>query len=152
MNELYQRVPINEQSLVRVFHKRFGVAINDKPTIVEDSIRMLRVRLITEEYKELMKSLGVIVDVVVNQETKKVSLVDLADAMGDTDYVVKGTAVSYGIDMEPIFVEIHRSNMSKGDPEPIMRADGKILKAKNFQPPNLGPILEAQMRVDEDGS
>src|SRR2546429_6004229 len=31
----------------------------------------------------------------------------------DLLYVVYGTAVSYGIDMNPVFREVHRSNMSK---------------------------------------
>jgi len=59
-------------------------------------------------------------------------------------YVVYGTAVSYGIDIEPVFQEVHRSNMSKGNPEVVRASNGKILKSRNWTPPDLEPILETQ--------
>lgn len=62
-----------------------------------------------------------------------------ADALGDLLYVVFGAAVTFGIDMGPIFDEIHRSNMTKiGGP---VRPDGKRLKPATYEPPNLKPLL-----------
>lgn len=70
------------------------------------------------------------------------NLIKIADALADLLYVIYGTGVSYGIDLEPIFREIHESNMSKGDPSILRAPNGKILKAKNWRPPDLQLILE----------
>jgi len=118
-----------EQQMVKEFHEKFGIINQSKPTFLDGKTAHLRISLITEELKELIEANDVR------------NMVKIADAIGDLLYVVYGTAVSYGIDIEPIFEEIHRSNMSKGDPEKIIREDGKILKGKNYFPPNLEPIL-----------
>ena len=39
--------------------------------------------------------------------------VAMADALGDLLYVVLGSANVFGIDLTPVFDEIHRSNMTK---------------------------------------
>ena len=39
--------------------------------------------------------------------------IKIADALADLLYFIYGTAVAYGIDMESVFLEIHRSNMTK---------------------------------------
>jgi len=57
-------------------------------------------------------------------------------------YVVYGTAVSYGIDMKPVFQEVHRSNLSKVGG--YKRADGKWMKPPTYSPAKLEQILEAQ--------
>jgi predicted HAD superfamily Cof-like phosphohydrolase len=56
--------------------------------------------------------------------------------------VVYGTAVSLGIDMEPVFKEVHRSNMSKVGG--YKREDGKWVKPPTYSPASLDIILEAQ--------
>lgn len=72
-------------------------------------------------------------------------LVGVADAIGDMLYVVLGTAIAHGLDIVPIFEEIHRSNMSKfGDHS--FRDDGKLIKGPNYTPANLLPILEEQSK------
>ena len=132
-----------EQQMVKDFHKKFGQRILDSPLVFppkkkamtidlyeEQKISHLRIRLIREEFEELIAAL----------EDK--DIIEVADALGDLLYVVYGTAVSYGIDMEPIFEEIHKSNMSKADPVVKVRGDGKILKGSGYFLPNLKPILE----------
>lgn len=123
-----------EQSNTKAFHVRFGILINDRPTIVDVDTAKLRHDLILEEFNELIKAM------------LAEDLVAIADALGDLKYVVDGTAVSYGIDLEEVCREIHRSNMSKGDPEVVRAPNGKILKSRNFTPPNLAPILWKQMK------
>ncbi|KKK47758.1 hypothetical protein LCGC14_3151960 [marine sediment metagenome] len=86
-----------EQKMVLRFHQTFGILVNKKPTIIPDEIVKLREDLILEELDEL------VVNSLFNPD-----LTDIADALGDLLYVVYGTAVSFGIDMEPIFKEIHR--------------------------------------------
>jgi predicted HAD superfamily Cof-like phosphohydrolase len=116
--------------MVKAFHDRFGVFTRSSPGLVDEATRELRVKLIREELREFEKA-----------ATDK-NLVKIADALADLLYVIYGTGVSYGIDLEPIFREVHESNMSKGDPSVLRAPNGKVLKAKNWRPPDLQPILE----------
>lgn len=53
-------------------------------------------------------------------------------------------SVCYGLPMHVIFAEIHRSNLSKLDPEtgkPIYREDGKVLKGSAYTPPDISTII-----------
>jgi predicted HAD superfamily Cof-like phosphohydrolase len=121
------------QRMVRDFHERFGLSRNDSPVWPGEVAHRLRVNLIEEELAELRNA----------GETH--DLVEIADALGDLLYVVYGTAVTYGIDLEPVFSEIHRSNMSKGDPDVVARCDGKVLKGSNYSPPRVAEVLEHQI-------
>jgi len=69
-------------------------------------------------------------------------LAAVAKEVADLLYVVYGTAVSCGIDMEPVFREVHRSNLSKVGG--YKREDGKWVKPPTYSPASLGPILAAQ--------
>ena len=128
----------DEQAMVREFHERFGAPVNSSPTWMGEHVHRLRVALIDEELAEFRNA----------GETH--DLVEIADALADLLYVVYGAGVTYGIDLEPIFTEIHRSNMSKGDPEVVRRPDGKILKGDNYSPPNVRDLVEAQMEPAEE--
>ena len=66
----------------------------------------------------------------------------VAKELADLLYVVYGTAVSCGLDMAPVFREVHRSNMSKVGGH--KRADGKWVKPPSYSPAHLRPILAAQ--------
>ena len=125
-----------EQEMVREWHQVAGRhhPYPDTPTVELARCR-LRYSLIQEELFELDDAMD------------DGNLVEVADALGDLLFVVYGTAVEYGIDLEPVFAEICRSNMSKVNPETgevELRPDGKILKGPWFSPPDLAPILEAQ--------
>ena len=61
---------------------------------------------------------------------------------GAAEIVVYGTAVSYGIDMKPVFQEVQRSNMSKVGGH--KREDGKWVKPPTYSPADITPILEKQ--------
>jgi len=119
-----------EQLMVKEFHQRFGEFIRSSPGLVDQATTELRIRLIREETDEFEKA------------AHEGNLVKVADALADILYVTYGTGVSYGIDLDPIFREVHESNMSKGDPEVLRTSNGKILKAKNYRPPELRQILE----------
>jgi predicted HAD superfamily Cof-like phosphohydrolase len=118
------------QRMVEEFHRQFEILVNRIPTIPEEVTRRLRVRLIEEEFSELKEAMA------------KQDLVALAKELADLLYVVYGTAVSYGIDMEPVFREVHRSNMSKVGG--YKREDGKWVKPATYSPAALGPILQTQ--------
>jgi len=120
----------SEQQMVAEFHQTFDIAKEPVPTIPDEATRVLRVRLIQEEFDELQEALG-------QRDT-----VAVAKELADLLYVVYGTAVSCGIEMEPVFREVHRSNMSKVGGH--KRADGKWVKPATYSPACLEPILVAQ--------
>jgi predicted HAD superfamily Cof-like phosphohydrolase len=118
--------------MVREFHEIYGCAITDEPSIHDYALRSLRMDLIEEEVQELGAALF-----------RDHDIVEVADALGDIAYVVYGAAISFGIDLDAVIAEIHRSNMSKlgEDGKPIYREDGKVLKSRLYSPTNLRPIL-----------
>lgn len=120
----------DEQSMVEEFHRTFEIVAQTVPTDLTDETKRLRVQLIQEEFDELKESMA------------GGNLALVAKELADLLYVVYGTAVSYGIDMEPVFREVHRSNLSKVGG--YKRADGKWVKPSTYSPANLEPILEAQ--------
>jgi predicted HAD superfamily Cof-like phosphohydrolase len=86
---------------------------------------MLRIRLLREEFDEYIKA--------ENED----DIVEIADALADIIYIACGTAVSYGIPLDKVFDEVHRSNMAKlVDGKPIRRDDGKVLKPEGWTPPD----------------
>lgn len=118
-----------EQVMVREFHKKFGFTINEKPTIISSELGNVRQKHTLKELEELQEAM----------DSK--DIVEIADALGDIQYFLYGTAVAYGIDMEPIFAEIHRSNMTKERPDPTQYIDAKAVKGPNYSPPNLRYIF-----------
>jgi predicted HAD superfamily Cof-like phosphohydrolase len=128
----------DEQSMVEEFHRKFEIVVQGVPTDLTDETKQLRVRLIQEEFDELRESMAT------------GNLASVAKEMADLLYVVYGTAVSYGIDMEPVFREVHRSNLSKVGG--YKRADGKWVKPATYSPASVEPILEAQRQcLSADG-
>ncbi|MBX3318474.1 MAG: hypothetical protein KF890_01210 [Nitrospira sp.] len=120
----------NEQTMVEAFHNRFDILVQTVPTDLNDDTKQLRVRLIQEEFDELKEAMAA------------GNLAAVAKELADLLYVTYGTAVSYGIDMEPVFQEVHRSNLSKVGG--YKRADGKWVKPPTYSPADINPILEAQ--------
>ncbi len=120
----------DEQKMVEEFHRKFEIAIQPSPADPADETKQLRIRLIQEEFDELKESMA------------KGNLAAVAKEMADLLYVVYGTAVSYGIDMKPVFQEVHRSNLSKVGG--YKRADGKWVKPPTYSPAQVEPILYAQ--------
>jgi HAD superfamily hydrolase (TIGR01509 family) len=68
----------------------------------------------------------------------------VAKELADVLYVTYGAADALGIDLPAVFVEVHRSNMSKRDADGrvLRRADGKVLKGPGYQPPVLDDLVE----------
>lgn len=120
------------QQMVREFHETFGIMVQGTPTVPDEATRRLRIRLIEEEFAELKEAL------------QDEHLPSIAKELADLLYVVYGTAVSYGIDMEPVFREVHRSNMSKVGG--YKRHDGKWVKPHHYSPASVAPILAQQGR------
>ena len=116
---------------VKDFHRAFGQRIGTFPVLPEDvSERELRMNLLEEEFNEYI------------QGEENSDITEIADALADIIYIALGTAVSYGIPLDRIFEEVHRSNMAKlVDGKVLRRADGKIQKPEGWTPPDVENIL-----------
>lgn len=70
-------------------------------------------------------------------------LVEIADGIADSIYVLIYTAHAYGIPIEKVFDEVQRTNMAKfPDGVAIRREDGKIMKPSGWSPPDIKRIIE----------
>lgn len=116
------------------FHRIFGHYIKNRPSIPPMRVKNLRKHLIEEETEETLSALN------------KGDLVKLADGIADSIVVLLGTAVSYGIDMRPVWNLVHASNMAKlGGGK---RIDGKSLKPEGWMSPNIEGELKRQGMED----
>lgn len=124
------------QMQVEQFHLKYGVPVLRTPVIPGEKRAKLRIDLIEEELREFKEA------------SAEKDIVAIADALGDLLYVVYGAALEYGLDMKPIFDEIHRSNLSKlgADGKPMHAENGKIIKGPNYTPPDLKSVVERLRR------
>ncbi len=120
----------DEQRQVEAFHRAFEIVIAPSPCVPDEQTRRLRERLIEEEFAELREAMA------------QGAVPQIAKELADLLYVVYGTAVSCGIDMEPVFREVHRSNMSKVGGH--KREDGKWVKPASYSPAVVEPIVRTQ--------
>ena len=117
------------QEKVFQFHEKHGFDRAETPRLVPFHLAFRRHGFMQEELEEYVQA--------VHQE----DLVGIADALGDLLYVVLGTAVTHGIDLEPVFEEIHRSNMTKTPMDPATK---KGSKGPGYEPPQLAAVLLKQ--------
>ena len=113
---------------LKEFHEKFGVPILEKPTIPAWKRINLRHSLIREESEELLRGI------------ESGDLPEIADGIADLIYVCLGTALEFGIPIEEVWEEVHRTNMAKingGE-----NGAGKIQKPKDWVPPDVVGILE----------
>ncbi len=95
--------------------------------------------------------------------------IETADGLGDINYIIHGTALTMGIDLDAVTTEIHKSNMSKLDEngKPIINGEtvgyrevlgdgihaayeagyrhdlphGKVIKGPNYQKPDIAKVI-----------
>lgn len=153
------RRSIDVTQAVGEFHQTFGLPIRTEPTMGDPGEAELRMALIEEEVGELALAIA------------EGDLVEIADALGDLIYVTQGAALTFGIDLDAVIAEIHRSNMTKlwdgmdmdramADPYhpahsisgdgrrgyAVYREDGKVLKPPTFEEPEIALVLKGWMR------
>jgi len=120
---------------VREFHEKMELAI-DQPYSKE--LMDFRLRLLFEEIQELA-SAALDIETSLDKEERHVMMQDLLKEMCDVVYVIKGMAVSFGMDFDKAFKLVHKSNMSK---LPLIKdANGKVQKGLNYEPPVLEGLI-----------
>ena len=139
---------------VKQFHEAMGLPVGSSPAVPADDRVRLRLRLILEEFFELLDSVyapdslgllqnlsGIMLGFV---ESAKVSvyLVGAVDALADLDYVIEGTRLEFGVDGRSIAAEVHAANMRKIGGQ--MRQDGKVLKPVGWRGPDIEGVLRQQ--------
>ena len=122
---------------VHEFHTAFKLGINNTPIAnIGESRNKLRFELMKEENEEYFEA------------AQNSDLVEVADALGDMLYILRGTILEHGMQykIEAVFNEIQHSNMSKlgADGNPIYREDGKVMKGPNYFKPNISKILNSK--------
>ena len=115
-----------EQAMVEAFHRQFGLSAPGRLDLAQFP-GDLRVRLIQEEADEFAAAV------------RAGDVPEMIDALCDLLYVTYGAAVSLGVDLEPFFAEVHRSNMAKAGG--YRREDGKWMKPDGWTPPDIGRLL-----------
>lgn len=139
---------------VTEFHHMIGAPVRATPRVPPDDRVRLRLRLIAEEFFELLGACNLAPDVdgygpvehavmaCINETPLTVDLPEFADALADLDYVIEGSRLEFGIDGAPIAAEVHRSNLAKrGGP---VDATGKQRKPEGWQPPDIAGELRRQ--------
>ena len=116
---------------VRKFHEKMELAVAQP---VSKELLEFRMKLILEEVQELAEA-GFRLEGDIDQGETYVLLQDFLKEMCDVVYVLKGTAVSFGMDFDKAYNLVHKANMSK---LPIVKCEhGKVLEGKNYKPPVL---------------
>ena len=111
----------------------------ERPELAE-----LRRTLLNEEAGEAAEALTDLAEVLRTGDDPTAAYQAVAKELADVLYVAYGAADALGIDLPAVFVEVHRSNMSKLDTDGrvLRRADGKVLKGPGYRPPVLDDLVE----------
>ena len=112
------------------FRSKFKVP-NNRPQ------RSTQKTLIVEEVKEFLEAEQCMTSGFTRNESE--CLKELADVV----YVCFQFAACMEWDLDQALSRVHQSNLSKLDDEgkPVLRADGKVMKGPNYQPPDLSDLV-----------
>lgn len=154
------------RSQVTQFHLQMNAPVKVRPEVPSDDRVRLRLRLIAEEFFELLEAAlhtdeedeednfvrlrGDVMTWLSDERvydsqvgmTVRVKLPAFVDALADLDYVIEGTRLEFGVDGEPVFALVHEANMAKVGGE--TRSDGKKLKPEGWQPADISRELRRQ--------
>ena len=134
----------NWQDLVNEFREVMDLPVSDGPRQLTSEEAELHIQMIRDEFEKEFVPFA-----------RSNNLIEFYDAGIDLIVYILGAMSNAGMDVDPGFVEIIRSNMSKMDPvtkKPVRsrgveldgEPKGKILKGAHYSPPALGKILNEQ--------
>lgn len=146
-------------SMVAVFHRFYNMPIVQPTassalmTHIDGQRLLMRFNLVLEEFVELADEMGIEVRIPEHPfEEHAMSMVGIADAIGDLIYVLIGFCLETGIPIHAVLRSIQASNLSKlgADGKPIVREDGKVLKGPGYFKPDIRKVLRAHGVKDID--
>jgi len=146
---------------VLAFHQKFNQPIASIPKVPDEAMVRFRLKLIAEEFFELLEAAGYHIhaaergsvevgDLCRNKFQRDVDLPSFVDALADLDYVVEGTRLVFGVHGGPIADEVQRANLSKdavyveAKAEHHKNATTKPTKPPGWTPPDIAGILRSQ--------
>lgn len=147
----------NHQAAVKEFMVKFEQYRQDTPGWPPQEVLDLRIRLIAEEFTELVQAAGyecylsiervdsqLAVDVfeALPNQRKNPDFAAFVDAHADLEYVLNGTLESCGVQGQPVWDEVHAANMRKEGG--ATRSDGKICKPEGWVGPDIERVLREQ--------
>ncbi len=114
---------------VAEFHRKFGFPVRTRPQVPSEYEVRFRMRLLAEEFMETIRAtysfnplgdLGVWYNEIeiglakiIDDAPIKVKLLSFADGLADMNYIIAGTAATFGLPMKEIHREVQRANMDK---------------------------------------
>lgn len=160
--DLSKRKEESAHRRVREFHFKYGHKVRDTPTIPTDDEVRFRLKLIIEEFEELLLAAfdnpedeswgdsesihGAIEDGFVElQELARIAPIavdfpEFIDACEDLKFVIEGTEITAGVYAPPLATAVFDANMGKDPNGP----DGKPVKPPGWKPPDIRGLLIAQ--------
>lgn len=149
---------------VRAFRLKYGHPVNWTPTVPATEAVRFQLKLIAEEFFELLAACEIWPRIELGESGHEVSAAELVenaidadfaghvdlsafvDAIADLSYVNEGAAALVGVNMDPIYDEVQRANMAK---EPVL-VEGKLApyskptKPSDWKPPDVEGELRKQ--------
>ncbi|SRR5258706_7917336 len=119
------------QKQVIDFHRKFDCGIGNKLNLEN---WLFRIDLIKEEVTETVTAI------------RNGDLTGVADGITDSIYVLLGAAVEFGLDIEPLFDEVHRTNMAKIK---AATAGGKVRKPPGWKGPDIAGMLRPYIEAGQ---
>ena len=111
----------------------FREAMDQPLNTPDENVHELQFGLIIEEYNELR---------VEYEDELSGSKIDQLKELADLVFVCYQYAAARGWDLDTAMRRVFESNMSKlVDGKPLRRADGKVMKGPNYQPPILDDLV-----------
>lgn len=112
----------------------FREAMDQPINTTDENVHELQFALLAEEFNELEDEY--------NAEFEDGFHINQLKELADLVFVCYQYAAARGWDLDTAMRRIFESNMSKlVDGKPIRRADGKVLKGPNYQPPILDDLV-----------
>lgn len=108
----------------------------------------MQVALIAEEAREFLDAADELFADPENQDRRHEVLKELSDLV----FVCYQFAAAFNLDLDKAMDLVMESNLSKLDEQgnAMFRADGKVLKGPNYQPPNLAQCFPRPTLIDYD--
>lgn len=130
----------------REFHNHYGLHAPELLTHQEPELYRERLRRMQEEFEEVRVELQRLIYIRRFADAYPI-LLNLAKELADLRYTCDGTAVALGIDLDAVYAEVHRSNMTKEIPDdPLV----KIQKGKHYEEADVEKALGYPIIDQED--